>query len=124
MLDQIEPSALPEGLFSPFQLQAQGEPTRTPAGSWVRPWEERGVEDCALARASFRQVVLSTQVDYNISHQLVHQGPPRLEVGDRFRKPPRGPLDERLYYIREVENPGDLGLWTIYAVEERIEEGE
>jgi hypothetical protein len=111
----------PPGLFRPFQLQKEGEPVRV-GSTWRTSWDTLGTVQAALTASTFRQVMLSTQVDYNITHQLIHEGPPRLEVGDRFRRPPEGPREERFFYIREIENPGDLDLWTIYAVEERIEE--
>lgn len=109
---------LPPGLFTTWEAQRQGEPVQTDSG-FRQNWKPAGTVEAAVPEATYRELMLSAQVDHTITHTVIHQGPPVLSVGDRFRKPPAGGKPERLLYVNGVDDAGELGLWSRYTVEER-----
>ena len=53
------------------------------------------------------------QQQHPITHTLTQRGKPQAEEGDRLV------FGNRLFYIQGVEEPGSLGIWTIYYAQER-----
>lgn len=57
------------------------------------------------------------QSGHPITHTIKQTGPKKAEEGDRLVH------DGRFFYIQTVENPADLGIRTLYRVQERKDGG-
>lgn len=66
-----------------------------------------------LTSASAREAAAYQQAGHPISHVITHRGRPRAKPGDRFI------YRNRAFYVQGVDNPGELGVWTLYYCEER-----
>lgn len=53
------------------------------------------------------------QLQHPITHVISHRGKPRAKEGDRLV------MKDRVFYVQGVDDPGDLGVWTLYYCEER-----
>jgi len=53
------------------------------------------------------------QQQHPITHTITQRGTPLAGEGDRLV------LGDRYFYIQGVNEPGSLGIWTIYYAEER-----
>lgn len=111
-------SSFPPGLAKSFQAQKQGAPEQTDSG-YSAGWGTVKTVEMVVVAAGYREIMLSAQLDYTITHMGYQEGPPVLINGDRFRRAARGERPERLLYVRNAEDPGELGLYTIYTLEER-----
>ena len=47
------------------------------------------------------------------THQIAQRGRPKAKAGDRLL------LENRAYYVEGVDPLGDLGLYTLYYVQQR-----
>lgn len=68
-----------------------------------------------LAQATPQEKARWEQIQHPITHTLVDRGRPKAETGDMLM------CGNRHFYIQGVDEPGQLGLYTIYYVEERID---
>lgn len=69
---------------------------------------------CAvLAQATPEEKELYRQRAHPISHTLTQRGRPVARVGDRLIH------GARIFIIQGVDEPGELGLWTIYYAKEQ-----
>ena len=75
-----------------------------------------GTISAVLAKADPKQQERWNQLQHPISHIITQKGRPRAETEDRLT------LGNRRFYIHGIDEPGELGLWTIYFVEERFDE--
>lgn len=57
------------------------------------------------------------QTQHPITHTIKQTGPKKAEEGDRLVH------DGRFFYIQTIENPADLGIRTLYRVQERRDGG-
>lgn len=68
-----------------------------------------------LAEADPREKERWRQLSHPISHTIVHKGSPMANTEDRLI------FGGRMFYIQGIDEPGSLGLWTIYYAEERFD---
>jgi len=106
----------PASLFKSFAIEkksvtvdAQGRPRSTYAAP-------SGTISAVLAKADPKQQERWNQLQHPISHVITQKGRPQAEAEDRLA------LGARKFYIQGVDEPGELGLWTIYYAEERFDE--
>lgn len=76
-----------------------------------------GTISAILTSANARQVERWNQLQHPVTHQIVQRGRPRIKEESRLR------LGQRLFHIQGIETFGELGLWTVYSVEERHDDG-
>lgn len=68
-----------------------------------------------LAEAKPQEKERWRQLQHPISHTIVQKGKPKAAPEDRLI------FGDRIFFIQGVDEPGALGLWTIYYVEERFD---
>ena len=85
-------------------------------------WVAQGNLTGALTSATTRELMLSQQADFVISHVVVQPGPPKAKLRQRLRLPGDGTANrpDRLFHIVAVDNPADMGVATVYGCEERV----
>ena len=66
-----------------------------------------------LCGATTEQKLQYQQMEHPISHVISHEGKPVAKTGDRLIH------GDRAFYVQGVDDPGDLGLWSLYYCEER-----
>lgn len=104
----------PKDLLRTFIIQKRTTKTDNNRGRAVPVWEDIGELVGILANASPRETMQGQQLQHPVTHTIIQQGPPKAQAGDRLK------LGDRYFYIQMIpENPGDLGLYTIYLCEER-----
>lgn len=69
----------------------------------------------ALTIADYRQKMRWEQLSHPISHTIVQDGTPKAKSEDKLV------LGNRIFLVQGVDEPGSLGICTIYYVEERID---
>lgn len=67
----------------------------------------------ALAQATTQQKIEWEQLQHPITHTIVQDGRPRAKEEDKLI------LGDRIFLIKGVDEPGSIGICTIYYVEER-----
>ena len=68
-----------------------------------------------LAEADNKQKMRWEQLQHPISHTVVQTGKPKAKAEDKLI------LGERIFLVQGVDEPGSLGICTIYYVEERMD---
>lgn len=71
----------------------------------------------ALAEADDKQKVRWEQLQHPVTHTVIQDGRPRAKAEDKLM------LGSRIFLIQGVDEPGGLGICTIYYVEERKDVG-
>lgn len=66
-----------------------------------------------LAQATPQEKARWEQIQHPITHTIVDRGRPRAKENDLMT------CGDRKFFIQGVDEPGQLGLYTIYYVEER-----
>ncbi len=101
-------------LFKDFIIEKKSEGT-TARGRVTSGYENSAGERlCAvLADATTEEKERWEQQQHPITHTLTQRGKPLAGAGDRLI------FDNRLFYVQGVEEPGSLGIWTIYYAQER-----
>lgn len=66
-----------------------------------------------LAGAQPNEIERFRQLEHPITHTITHKGKPKAAASDRLIH------GARIFYIQGVDEPGELGIWTIYYAEER-----
>ncbi len=69
----------------------------------------------ALAEADDKQKVRWKQLQHPITHTIVQNGRPKAKAEDKLV------LGNRIFLIQGVDEPGGLGICTLYYVEERMD---
>lgn len=69
----------------------------------------------ALAEATPKQKLEWQQLQHPISHTIVQDGRPKAKAEDKLI------LGSRVFLIQGLEEPGSIGVCTIYYVEERMD---
>lgn len=81
----------------------------------------KGVIIGIISQASQSEIAQSKQSGHPITHTIVQRG--AIEVAKPtdilVLRPEEGP--ERKFYVQTVQDPGELGHFTIYKVEERAD---
>lgn len=103
----------PGQLFAPFSVEREKDDTGA-HGRRASGYEDRG-ESLAgvLAEAKPEEIERFRQLGHPVSHTIVQRGRKIAGVGDRLLRA------GSYYYVQGVDDPGGLGLWTIYYAEER-----
>lgn len=104
----------PENLWKDFFIEIKTEGT----DSRGRSKESYSVYPpiyvrATLCGASPDQQLKYQQMGHPISHVIGHVGQPIAKAGDRLT------MDNRVFYVKGVDNPGEQGIWSIYYCEER-----
>ncbi len=68
-----------------------------------------------LAEADPRQKMRWEQLQHPITHTIVQNGKPKAKAEDKLV------LGDRVFLVRGADEPGSLGVCTIYYVEERMD---
>ena len=71
----------------------------------------------ALAEADDKQKMRWEQLQHPVTHTIVQGGEPKAKAEDKLV------LGSRVFLIQGVDEPGGLGICTIYYVEERKDIG-
>ena len=102
----------PEALWQHFIGEEKAEGVNI-KGRVTETYREKGSIDAILCGANPEQRVQYQQIGHPITHVITETGVPNFKAGDSLR------LGERLFYIRGVDNPGELNIWAVYYCEER-----
>lgn len=84
------------------------------SGGSYKADEKRPIR-AVFAEATPQEKARWEQIQHPITHTLVERGRPKARAGDMLMS------DSRRFYIQGVDEPGQLGLYTIYYVEERMD---
>lgn len=106
----------PGNLFKDFSIEKKGE-TLTSRGRAKSGYSGQTGEQlkAVLAEAKPQEKERWKQLQHPISHTITQKGTPKAGAEDRLI------LGERMFFIQGVDEPGAIGLWTIYYVEERFD---
>lgn len=107
----------PGQLFKDFVVEAKLGGGTSPHGRVQVIYDSSGTMmlKAALAQATPQEKEQWRQLSHPISHVLTQRGRPKAGVGDRLVH------GKRVFYIQGVDEPGELGIWTIYYAEERVD---
>ena len=75
--------------------------------------ESRQLLRGVLSDASPEVIERFSQNAHPVTHQIAQRGRPKAKAGDRLL------LENRAYYVEGVDPLGDLGLYTLYYVQQR-----
>lgn len=80
-------------------------------------YNEQGTEILrgALAEANDHQKIRWEQLQHPITHTIVQDGPPKVKPEDKLI------LGNRIFLVQGVDEPGSLGICSLYYVEERAD---
>ncbi|MEG1562147.1 MAG: hypothetical protein RR365_00640 [Bacteroides sp.] len=101
-------------LFKDFIVEKKSEIT-TARGRVTSGYENSTGDrlSAVLADATPEERERWDQQQHSITHTLTQRGKPHAREGDRLI------FGNRLFYIQGIEEPGDIGIWTIYYTQER-----
>jgi hypothetical protein len=104
----------PENLWKDFNLERKTEAVNS-RGKAVDSYDTENpiFIHAILCGATPEEQMAFKQAGHPVSHTISHQGHPIGKPGDRLVMGPR------TFYIQSVDDPGDLGIWTLYYCEER-----
>ncbi len=101
-------------LRRPMKLQKR---TSTRVATSTRyAWAGEETREVIVTDASPRDVRIASANEESVTHQIVHEGTPVLDLHDRFLDPEDGTA---YHIVSPPENPGGLGHFTIYVTERR-----
>lgn len=75
--------------------------------------EEAILIHAVLANATPKEIERWEQIQHPITHVIVDRGKPKAKEGALLTS------GDRKFYVQGVDEPGQLGLYSIYYVEER-----
>ena len=106
----------PGNLFKDFSIEKKGA-TLSARGRARSEYDGETGERIrgVLAEAKPVEKERWRQLQHPISHTITQKWRPQAEAEDRLI------LGERMFFIQGVDEPGAIGLWTIYYVEERFD---
>jgi hypothetical protein len=109
----------PGNLFKDFTIEKKGA-TLSSRGRTKSQYDGQTGEQLSavLADAKPQEKDRWKQLQHPISHTITQKGKPKADAEDRLV------LGDRSFFIQGVDDPGALGLWTIYYVEERFDGNE
>lgn len=104
----------PGNLFKDFVIEKNAQEV-LPNGRVVDKISGDGSEILkgCLAQAKERDIENHSIQDHIVTHTIVQNGPPKAKIRDKLV------LGDRVFYICDVDDAGDLQLATIYYAEER-----
>lgn len=73
-----------------------------------------------IADADTRALMIAQQAGYAVTNMIVSSEAALASHGDRLRceAVPARNLPERFFQVEEVQNPGDMGMFTLYYTEQ------
>lgn len=106
--------ARPGNMFKVFIIE-RNVPVVTSTGRVADSYQGNGAENLkgCLAEATDEDRANHNQKNHIVTHTIVQAGPPKVKRGDKLT------LEERAFYIVDVDDAGSLGFSTIYYAEER-----
>ena len=108
---------IPEDLVKVFTIEDY-QRVYDEEGGYTQDWVAVGALEAILADAGTREYLRAQVASENTTHTVNQQGPPQAVDGQRLRVlMPDG--REMYLLIESVDNPGGLGIWTIYYCERR-----
>jgi hypothetical protein len=109
----------PGNLYKDFTIEKKGASISTRGRAKTEYNSEPGEQiKAVLAEAKPQEKERWRQLQHPISHTIVQKGTPKASAEDRLV------FGERTFFIQGVDEPGALGFWTIYYVEERYDGNE
>ena len=106
----------PGNLFKDFQVVRVEEGTRNGKKIATSEWTDSLIRGC-LEEASPEEKQRWDQPQHPVTHSIVQAGPPQAKPGWILQR------QGASYRINGVDIVGDLGISTIYYVEERRDSG-
>jgi head-tail adaptor len=101
-------------LFKDFTIEKKSEGTTARGRVKASYDRSEGTQlRAVLADADPQEKERWQQQQHPITHIITQRGAPLAEEGDRLI------FGQRIFYIQGVDDPGSLGIWTIYYVQER-----
>lgn len=109
----------PGNLYKDFTIEKKGASISTRGRAKTEYNRDPGEQiKAVLAEAKPQEKERWRQLQHPISHTIVQKGTPKASAEDRLV------FGERIFFIQGVDEPGALGFWTIYYVEERYDGNE
>ncbi|MDD3229164.1 MAG: hypothetical protein PHE09_08085 [Oscillospiraceae bacterium] len=109
----------PGNLFKDFSIEKKGATLSTRGRAKSQYDGQTGEQlSAVLADAKPQEKDRWKQLQHPISHTITQKGTPKADAEDRLV------LGDRTFFIQGVDDPGALGLWTIFYVEERFDGNE
>lgn len=106
----------PGNLFKDFTVETTGAAISSRGRTKKEYEKEKGpMIRAVLAEAKPDEKERWRQLQHPISHTITQKGTPKAKAGDRLI------FGSRIFYIQGVDEPGALGLWTIYYADERMD---
>lgn len=108
----------PGNLYKSFVIErsvATVSKNGRPTTSYKEVSEGDGTLRGALAEATTQQKIEWSQLQHPITHTIVQDGRPKAKAEDKLV------LGNRVFFIQGVEEPGSIGVCTIYYAEERTD---
>jgi hypothetical protein len=106
----------PGNLFKEFVLEKKTETKVTEGGRVITGKFDSVnptiIQGC-LAQATDKDIANHSIENHVVSHTIVQSGPRQAERHDRLV------LNNRVFYVTDVDDADDLGVSTIYYAEER-----
>lgn len=105
----------PGNLLKDFFVTAAGDTidSKGRTGRQYRSTDERKLIRAVLAQATPQEKARWEQIQHPITHTIVSNGRPQAKPKELLTH------NGRRFFIQGVDEPGELGLATIYYVEER-----
>lgn len=100
-------------LFKSFLIERKKDESVSSRGRVTSGFEKVGTISAVLSETKTNEIERFRQLSHPVTHTIVQSGSPKAQVGDRLI------FENRIFIIQGVDNPGSLGLWTIYYAEER-----
>lgn len=106
----------PGNLYKDFIIEGHTESVRK-TGRPTTSYSPKGDQTLrgALAEATPKQKMEWKQLQHPITHTIVQDGRPLAKQEDKLI------LGDRVFLIQGVDEPGSIGVCTIYYVEERMD---
>lgn len=104
----------PEQLVKDFVIEKKTQSVSSRGRAQDKHDTEHPVHlEAILCGATPQQKYEYEQLGHHITHVISHRGEPEAKEGDRLVH------DGTVFYIHGVDNPGDMGIWSLYYCEER-----
>lgn len=104
----------PGNLYKDFVIEPHiAEKSTTGRATAKYDTESRQLLRGVLSAASPEVIERFGQNAHPVTHQIAQRGRPKAKAGDRLI------LESRAYYVEGVDPLGDLGLYTLYYVQQR-----
>lgn len=104
----------PGNLFKDFMVAKSGTGINS-KGRHSQSYDTENAEmiHAVLAQATPQEKARWEQIQHPITHTIVEKGRPKARENDLMT------CGKRKFFVQGVDEPGQLGLYTIYYVEER-----